>query len=118
MKTKKRKYNNLSFIATYLFQFPGASATEVRKALWVYRNKMLCEKFSLKNSYISYFQTNERKSHRGYAPRYWKKVNRSRWSLTADGLYLVEKSLLKRTVSINKKIKKRKKKRVTGRSKG
>ena len=103
-KRKKRSINNLSFIATYLFQHPGASATEIRKALWIYKRGELTDMFNEKNSYVSYFQMNESKSHRGYAPKYWKKVNRCRWTLTAEGLFLVEKKLIKRCTSINKKI--------------
>ena len=87
MPTKKRKSNNLNFIATYLFQNPGASATEVRKALWIFKNKKLSEDYNPKRSYISYFQTKKGTSHRGYVPRFWKKVNRCRWILTGDGLF-------------------------------
>ena len=108
-KAKRKTSNNLSFIATYLFQNPGASATEVRKALWIYKNKKLDDRFSEKNSYVSYFQTHEGKSHRGYVPKFWKKVNRCRWVLTPEGLFLVEKKLLKRTDTIKRKIKRNKK---------
>ncbi len=112
MPRKKKKINNLSFIATYLFEYPGSSASEVRRALWIYKNKDLNENFNTKHSYVSYFQMNEGRSHRGYVPRYWRKVNRCRWVLTAEGLFLVEKSLRRKTASIHKKIKKQKKKKA------
>ena len=103
-RTKRKKPNNLNFIATYLFERPGASATEVRKALWIYKNKKICNDYNPKKSYVSYFQTDKGHSHRGYVPRYWQKINRCRWILTSDGLFLVDKRLLKKVAKIAKKI--------------
>ena len=103
-RSKTKKPNNLNFIATYLFQNPGSSATDIRKALWVFRNKKLSEDFNEKKSYVSYFQTKPSPSQRGYAPRLWQKVNRCRWVLTSEGLYLVDKKLIKKVDKISKKI--------------
>ena len=114
-RKKKRtiKSDNLGFIATYLFEFPGSSATDVRRALWMYRNKEWKEiekkGFSIRRSYISYFQTTRSASQRGYAGKYWQKTNRSRWILTSDGLFRVDKRLIKKVNTINKRVTKYKK---------
>ena len=78
-----KKPNNLNFIATYIFEFPGCSASEVRRSLYVFKNAILDEGFSEKKSYTSYFQMSKDSiSHRGYAGKYWKKINRTRWVIT------------------------------------
>ena len=100
----RRKTNNLNFIATYLFENPGCSATEVRKALWIYKHKKLCDSYNPKKSYTSYFQIDKTKSHRGYCPKFWKKINRCRWVLTSEGLSLVEKKLIKHVKKISLKL--------------
>ena len=70
-----RKLNNLNFIATYIFEHPGCSASEVRRSLYIFKNAELDENFSEKKSYISYFQMSKESSlNRGYAGKYWKKV--------------------------------------------
>ena len=101
---RKKSPNNLSFIATYLFQYPGSSASDVRRALFLHKRKRLSEDFNEKKSYISYFQQTHSKSYRGYVPRYWNKVNRCRWTLTSEGLFLVDKRLIKKVDSINKRL--------------
>ena len=110
---KKKKPNNLNFIATYLFEHPGTSATDLRRALWIYHNKEwkdIQEKgFSIRRTYTSYFQIAKGKSHRGYAGRYWKKINRNRWILTSDGLFYVNKKLIKKVNTVNKRVIKHKK---------
>ena len=105
-KTKQTKsLNNINFIATYIFEYPGCCASEVRRALYVYRNKELDDNFSERRSYVSYFyQPSNGVSHRGYAGKYWQKINRTRWSITPDGLQKIDKRLLKRVRKINKKL--------------
>ena len=73
-KNRRKKANNLNFIATYLFQNPGSSATEVRKALWIFKHKKLSEEYNPKRSYVSYFQTERGTSHRGYCPKFGKRL--------------------------------------------
>ena len=116
MPTKKVKKpiknNNLNFIATYLFEYPGSSATDVRRALWIYRNRKWIDidqkGFSERTTYISYFHMAKGQSHRGYAGKFWVKRNRNSWILTADGLFRVRQKLIKRVKSINRKIIKQK----------
>jgi len=104
METAMKKSNNLNFIATYIFQHPGCSASEVRRALYFYKYKCLSN-FSERRSYVSYFQQpTTGGSHRGYAGRFWKKINRTRWVVTDQGLAKIDKSLLKKVKSINKKL--------------
>tara|TARA_B100000242_G_C42927480_1_gene430117 strand:+ start:465 stop:788 length:324 start_codon:yes stop_codon:yes gene_type:complete len=99
-----KNINNLNFIATYIFQFPGCSASEVRRALYIYRNKSLDDSFSERRSYVSYFQQRSGSSHRGYAGRLWTKVNRTRWILTEEGLHKIDKRIIKKVNTINKKL--------------
>ena len=112
-QTKQKKTNNLNFIATYLFEHPGVSATDLRRALWIYHNKEWKEiedkGFSIRKTYTSYFQIAKGKSHRGYAGKYWKKINRNSWILTSDGLFYVDKRLIKKVATVNKKVLKYKK---------
>lgn len=107
------KCDNLGFIATYLFEYPGSSASDIRRALWMFRNKewqCIDQKgYSEKKSYISYFQTSSTPSQRGYAGRYWTKINRNRWILTSDGLFRVDKKLVKKINTIHKRVIKYKK---------
>ena len=100
-----RKLNNLNFIATYIFEHPGCSASEVRRSLYIFKNAELDENFSEKKSYISYFQMSKESSlNRGYAGKYWKKVNRTRWVITDLGLEKIEKKLVKKVRSIKKNL--------------
>ncbi len=99
------KSNNLNFIATYIFEHPGCSASEVRRALYVFKNRQIDENFSERKSYVSYFQQpTSGISHRGYAGKYWKKINRTRWIITESGLQKIDKRLLKKVRKINKKL--------------
>lgn len=99
------KTNNLNFIATYIFESPGCSASEVRRALYYYKNNILDENFSERKSYVSYFQmSKESSTHRGYAGKYWNKINRTRWVVTDLGLQKVDKKLIKKVARIKKKV--------------
>jgi hypothetical protein len=100
-----KKLNNLNFIATYIFEHPGCSASEVRRSLYIFKNSKLDENFSEKRSYISYFQTSkDSNNNRGYAGKYWKKINRTRWVITEQGLEKIEKKLIKKVRSIKKNV--------------
>jgi len=102
---KQSKINNLNFIATYIFEHPGCSASEVRRALYIYKNKKLDGNFSERRSYVSYFQQpSQGISHRGYAGKYWKKINRSRWIITDQGLKKIDKTLMEKVKLINEKL--------------
>tara|TARA_R110000851_G_scaffold25240_10_gene72886 strand:- start:126 stop:452 length:327 start_codon:yes stop_codon:yes gene_type:complete len=100
-----KKLNNLNFIATYIFEHPGCSASEVRRALYFFKNSILDEGFSEKKSYVSYFQTSkDSTTNRGYAGKYWEKINRTRWVITDKGLEKIDKKLIKKVRIINKKV--------------
>lgn len=113
-----QKSNNINFIATYIFENPGCSASNVRRALYVFKNKKLDCNFSERKSYTSYFhQPTTGEPHRGYAGKYWKKINRTRWVITEVGLEKIDKKLIKKVQVINKKLCRKSKKRLNYRCK-
>ncbi len=78
-----KKTNNINFIATYIFCFPGCCGADIRRALYFSKHGNL-DGFSERGWAVSYFYG--RKNHRGYPNKYWQSPKRGKWILTPRGL--------------------------------
>ena len=77
--------NNLEFIATYLFTHWGAKASDVRRALCLYKGKEYH-----RGMYCSYFaHLPKYRRRQQYRDRYWTKKDNG-WYLTTQGMGLVK----------------------------
>lgn len=86
-----KKLNNINFIATYIFCFPGCSGAEIRRALYYSKHGNL-ERFSERGWATSYFY--QRTNHRGYSEKYWRSPKRGKWVLTPLGLEKISPELI------------------------
>jgi len=90
-KRRAKKGANLKFIAQYLYDKPGATATEIRRALCAHNGKAYS-----KGYYTEYFYNHSwgswRKAKESSAlGQYWIKCGDGPgWILTLHGLTLVE----------------------------
>ena len=93
------KINNLEIIASYLFLFPGVSASEIRRVLYCWHFSEIDDNFNEKLTYTTYFD----KSHypKGYVGKLWSSPKRSKWILTFDGLKKIRPEILERLKFIN-----------------
>ena len=88
-----KKLNNIHFIATYIFCYPGCCGAEIRRALYFSKHNNL-EGFSERGWPTSYFYG--RKNHRGYPTKYWHSPKRGKWILTEQGFDKVAPELIEK----------------------
>jgi len=93
------KINNLEFIASYLFLFPGVAASEIRRALYVWKEGQIDDGFDDKLTYAVYF--NKIKNRKGYVDRLWSSPKRTRWILQPDGIKKVRPEIFEDIKNIN-----------------
>jgi len=86
-----KKTNNINFIATYIFCFPGCSGADIRRALYFSKHENL-DGFNERGWATSYFY--HRSNHRGYPTKYWHSPVRGKWLITDEGMKKVVPHLI------------------------
>jgi len=94
MKTNQTKWgDNIRFLATFIFNNPGCTSTEARKALCKYKGKRWTNGTDMRGQYTSYFTTGwigGSSWPRNPCGRYWHRMKRPDGKtghlLTTEGL--------------------------------
>ncbi|MAG26749.1 hypothetical protein CMI47_14505 [Candidatus Pacearchaeota archaeon] len=95
-KPNPKRGDNIRFLATYLFENPGVTSSECRKALCEERGIFWEGGRQMRGQYTSYFSRTRYSSSWPNPPadRYWTKFRRSDgrigWKLTLEGMGWVD----------------------------